>query len=85
MLTVTFRCFPDFHQGPAASFLITALATIVRSPPSDVPGLMSRATGPSTMKSNGYCTVTSEAYRKNFEKPESDFDRSIVSSGVKTK
>jgi hypothetical protein len=26
-----------------------------------------------------------EAYRKNFEKPESDFDRSIVSSGVKTK
>ena len=26
-----------------------------------------------------------EAYRKGFEKPESDFDRSIVSSGVKTK
>jgi len=29
--------------------------------------------------------TASEAYRKNFEKPESDFDRSIVSSGVKTK
>ena len=26
-----------------------------------------------------------EAYRKGFEKPETDFDRSIVSSGVKTK
>jgi hypothetical protein len=26
-----------------------------------------------------------EAYRKGFEKPDSDFDRSIVSSGVKTK
>lgn len=26
-----------------------------------------------------------EAYRKGFEKPEADFDRSIVSSGVKTK
>ena len=26
-----------------------------------------------------------EAYRKGFEKPESDLDRSIVSSGVKTK
>jgi hypothetical protein len=26
-----------------------------------------------------------EAYRKNFEKPDSDFDRSIVSSGVRTK
>jgi hypothetical protein len=26
-----------------------------------------------------------ETYRKGFEKPESDFDRSIVSSGVKTK
>ena len=26
-----------------------------------------------------------EAYRKGFEKPESDFDRSVVSSGVKTK
>ena len=26
-----------------------------------------------------------EAYRKGFEKPESDFDKSIVSSGVKTK
>jgi len=26
-----------------------------------------------------------EAYRKNFEKPETDFDRSIVSSGVKTR
>ena len=29
--------------------------------------------------------TASEAYRKGFEKPESDFDRSIVSSGVKTK
>jgi len=29
--------------------------------------------------------TASEAYRKNFEKPESDFERSIVSSGVKTK
>jgi hypothetical protein len=29
--------------------------------------------------------TASEAYRKAFEKPESDFDRSIVSSGVKTK
>ena len=26
-----------------------------------------------------------EAYRKGFEKPETDFDRSLVSSGVKTK
>ena len=26
-----------------------------------------------------------EAYRKGFEKPETDFERSIVSSGVKTK
>ena len=26
-----------------------------------------------------------EAYRKGFEKPEADFDRSIVSSGVRTK
>ena len=26
-----------------------------------------------------------EAYRKTFEKPESDFDKSVVSSGVKTK
>ena len=26
-----------------------------------------------------------EAYRKGFEKPQSDFDRSIISSGVKTK
>ena len=26
-----------------------------------------------------------EAYRQGFEKPETDFDRSIVSSGVKTK
>lgn len=26
-----------------------------------------------------------EAYRKGFEKPDSDFDKSIVSSGVKTK
>ena len=26
-----------------------------------------------------------EAYRKGFEKPDLDFDRSIVSSGVKTK
>jgi len=26
-----------------------------------------------------------EAYRKGFEKPDSDFDRSVVSSGVKTK
>ena len=26
-----------------------------------------------------------EAYRKGFEKPDADFDRSIVSSGVKTK
>ena len=26
-----------------------------------------------------------EAYRKGFEKPHTDFDRSIVSSGVKTK
>ena len=26
-----------------------------------------------------------DAYRKGFEKPESDFDRSVVSSGVKTK
>jgi len=26
-----------------------------------------------------------EAYRKGFEKPETDFDRSVVSSGVKTK
>jgi hypothetical protein len=29
--------------------------------------------------------TASEAYRKSFEKPDSDFDRSIVSSGVKTK
>jgi hypothetical protein len=26
-----------------------------------------------------------EAYRKDFEKPDANFDRSIVSSGVKTK
>jgi hypothetical protein len=26
-----------------------------------------------------------QAYRKNFEKPQTDFDRSIVSSGVKTR
>ena len=26
-----------------------------------------------------------EAYRKGFEKPESDLERSVVSSGVKTK
>jgi hypothetical protein len=26
-----------------------------------------------------------EAYRKNFEKPDAEFDRSIISSGVKTK
>ena len=26
-----------------------------------------------------------EAYRKGFEKPESDFDKSLVSSGVRTK
>ena len=26
-----------------------------------------------------------EAYRKGFEKPDAEFDRSIVSSGVKTK
>jgi hypothetical protein len=26
-----------------------------------------------------------EAYRKNFEKPNAEFDRSIVSSGVQTK
>ena len=26
-----------------------------------------------------------EAYRRGFEKPETDFERSIVSSGVKTK
>jgi hypothetical protein len=26
-----------------------------------------------------------EAYRKGFEKPETDFSRSIVSSGVQTK
>ena len=26
-----------------------------------------------------------EAYRKGFEKPETDFDRSVVSSGVKTR
>ena len=26
-----------------------------------------------------------EAYRKGFERPNSDFDRSIISSGVKTK
>jgi hypothetical protein len=29
--------------------------------------------------------TASEQYRQRFEKPESDFDRSIVSSGVKTK
>lgn len=29
--------------------------------------------------------TATEAYRKGFEKPDSDFDRSIVSSGVKTK
>lgn len=29
--------------------------------------------------------TAAEAYRKGFEKPETDFDRSIVSSGVKTK
>jgi hypothetical protein len=26
-----------------------------------------------------------EAYRKGFEKPDAEFDRSVVSSGVKTK
>jgi len=26
-----------------------------------------------------------EAYRKGFEKPESDFEKSVVSSGVRTK
>ena len=26
-----------------------------------------------------------EAYRKNFEKPDADFDKSIVSSGVRTR
>ena len=26
-----------------------------------------------------------EAYRKGFEKPDADFDRSVVSSGVKTR
>jgi len=26
-----------------------------------------------------------EAYRKNFEKPDAGFDKSVVSSGVKTK
>jgi hypothetical protein len=26
-----------------------------------------------------------EAYRKNFEKPDAEFDRSIVTSGVQTK
>lgn len=29
--------------------------------------------------------TATEAYRKGFEKPDSDFDRSVVSSGVKTK
>jgi hypothetical protein len=29
--------------------------------------------------------TTMEAYRKSFEKPDSGFDRSIVSSGVQTK
>jgi len=26
-----------------------------------------------------------EAYRKNFEKPDANFDRSVVSSGIKTR
>jgi hypothetical protein len=35
---------------------------------------------------NGRVNATAmEAYRKGFEKPETDFDRSIVSSGVKTR
>ena len=29
--------------------------------------------------------TATEAYRKGFEKPEMDLDRSVVSSGVKTK
>lgn len=29
--------------------------------------------------------TATEAYRKNFEKPETDLDRSIVSSGIRTK
>ena len=29
--------------------------------------------------------TATEAYRKGFEKPESDLDRSVVSSGVKTR
>ena len=35
---------------------------------------------------NGKVSTTAmEAYRKNFEKPDSAFDKSIVSSGVKTR
>ncbi len=34
---------------------------------------------------NGKVSATAmEAYRKNFEKPDAGFDKSIVSSGVKT-
>lgn len=34
---------------------------------------------------DGRVTATAmEAYRKNFEKPDAGFDRSMVSSGVKT-
>ena len=29
--------------------------------------------------------TATEAYRKNFEKPETDLDRSVVSSGIRTK
>ena len=35
---------------------------------------------------DGKVTATAmEAYRKNFEKPDAEFDRSIVSTGVQTK
>ncbi len=29
--------------------------------------------------------ITMEAYRKGFEKPDAEFDRSVVTSGVQTK